>query len=90
VVVSTPGVRQKPERGGGGGGGLRQPARAAFGVPLRGRTPLHGELHRAVSPEQFLDAIKEAAFKVGADLQLVHERYKPPDHPVLLQFPQGR
>jgi 23S rRNA (cytosine1962-C5)-methyltransferase len=43
-----------------------------------------------VSGEQFFDAVKEAAFKAGVDLQLVHQRFQPPDHPVLLQFPQGR
>jgi len=43
-----------------------------------------------VSTEQFLDAVKEAAFKTEIDLQLVHQRFQPPDHPVLLQFPQGR
>ncbi len=43
-----------------------------------------------VSGEQFLEAVKEAAFKAEVDLQLVHQRFQQPDHPVLLQFPQGR
>ncbi len=43
-----------------------------------------------VSPEQFLDAVKEGAFKAGAELALVEERYQPPDHPIRLQFPEGR
>lgn len=43
-----------------------------------------------VSGEAFLGAVKEAGFKAGVDLQLVHQRYQPPDHPVLLQFPEGR
>lgn len=43
-----------------------------------------------VSPEAFFDAIKEAGFKAGVDLQLVEERYQPPDHPVRLQFREGR
>jgi 23S rRNA (cytosine1962-C5)-methyltransferase len=43
-----------------------------------------------VSPEAFLDAVKSAAAKVGADLALVEERYQPPDHPVRLAFPEGR
>jgi 23S rRNA (cytosine1962-C5)-methyltransferase len=43
-----------------------------------------------VSSEAFFGAVKEAAFKARVDLQLVHERYQPPDHPVLAQFPQGR
>jgi 23S rRNA (cytosine1962-C5)-methyltransferase len=43
-----------------------------------------------VSPEQFLDAVKEAGFKAGVDLTLVEERYQPPDHPIRMQFREGR
>jgi 23S rRNA (cytosine1962-C5)-methyltransferase len=43
-----------------------------------------------VSAEEFFTAVKEAAFKARVDLQLVHQRYQPPDHPTLAQFPQGR
>jgi len=43
-----------------------------------------------VTPEAFEGAVKEAGFKVGVDLTLVEERYQPPDHPIRLQFPEGR
>ncbi len=43
-----------------------------------------------VSPQAFFDAVKEGAYKAGADLALVEERYQPPDHPIRLQFPEGR
>ena len=43
-----------------------------------------------VSVEQFTDAVKEAAFKARIDLQLVAETRQPPDHPVSLQFREGR
>jgi 23S rRNA (cytosine1962-C5)-methyltransferase len=43
-----------------------------------------------VSAEAFADAVAEAAGKLGLSLQLVEERHQPPDHPVLLEFPQGR
>ncbi len=43
-----------------------------------------------VSPDAFLGALKEASFKAGVELALVEERYQPPDHPVRLQFPEGR
>jgi 23S rRNA (cytosine1962-C5)-methyltransferase len=43
-----------------------------------------------ISAEEFFTAVKEAAFKAKVDLQLVHQRFQPPDHPTLLQFPQGR
>jgi 23S rRNA (cytosine1962-C5)-methyltransferase len=43
-----------------------------------------------VSQEAFQGAVKEAAHKAGVDLALVEERYQPPDHPIRLQFPEGR
>ncbi len=43
-----------------------------------------------VTPDDFLGAIKEAAFNAEVDLALVEERYQPPDHPIRLQFPEGR
>ena len=43
-----------------------------------------------VGHDDFLGAVKEAAFKAGVDLALVEERYQPPDHPIRLQFPEGR
>ncbi|HEY1909070.1 MAG TPA: class I SAM-dependent rRNA methyltransferase [Myxococcaceae bacterium] len=43
-----------------------------------------------VSPEACEGAVKEAGFKAGVDLTLVEERYQPPDHPIRLQFPEGR
>lgn len=43
-----------------------------------------------VSPNDFMGAVREAAFKAGVDLALVEERYQPPDHPVRLQFPEGK
>jgi 23S rRNA (cytosine1962-C5)-methyltransferase len=43
-----------------------------------------------VSPEMFQDAVKEAAYKAGRELALVEERYQPPDHPIRLQFKEGR
>jgi len=43
-----------------------------------------------VTPEAFEGAVKEAGFKAGVDLTLVEELYQPPDHPIRLQFPEGR
>ena len=43
-----------------------------------------------VSPEAFEGAVKEAGFKTSVDLTLLEERFQPPDHPVRLQFPEGR
>jgi 23S rRNA (cytosine1962-C5)-methyltransferase len=43
-----------------------------------------------VSAEAFAGCVGEAAGKLGQQLQLVEERHQPPDHPVLIQFPQGQ
>lgn len=43
-----------------------------------------------VSPEAFFEAVKEAGYKAGLDLALVEERYQPPDHPLRLQFREGK
>ncbi len=43
-----------------------------------------------VSPEAFFEAVKEAAFNARVDLALVEERYQPADHPIRLQFREGR
>ena len=43
-----------------------------------------------VSSEAFFDAVKEGAYNADVDLTLVEERYQPPDHPIRLQFREGR
>jgi 23S rRNA (cytosine1962-C5)-methyltransferase len=43
-----------------------------------------------VSSEMFFDAVKEGAYNADVDLTLVEERYQPPDHPVRLQFREGK
>ena len=43
-----------------------------------------------VSSEAFLEAIREAAAKADVRLQLLFQRFQPPDHPIALQFPQAR
>jgi 23S rRNA (cytosine1962-C5)-methyltransferase len=43
-----------------------------------------------VSPEQFGEAVKEAAFKLRVELALVAETRQPADHPINLQFKEGR
>jgi 23S rRNA (cytosine1962-C5)-methyltransferase len=64
--------------------------RVALGVLRPGGLLCTASCTARVSAEQFFEAVKEAAFKAEVDLQLVQERYQPPDHPVLMQFPQGR
>jgi 23S rRNA (cytosine1962-C5)-methyltransferase len=64
--------------------------RAALAVLAPGGLLVTASCSARVSAEQFFDAVKEAAFKARADLQLVEERGQPPDHPVSPQFREGR
>jgi 23S rRNA (cytosine1962-C5)-methyltransferase len=64
--------------------------RTALGVLEPGGILCTASCTARVGAEEFLGAVKEAAFKAEADLQMVHQRFQPPDHPVLLQFPEGR
>jgi 23S rRNA (cytosine1962-C5)-methyltransferase len=64
--------------------------RAALAVVAPGGLLVTASCSARVSVEQFTDAVKEAAFKARIDLQLVGETRQPPDHPVSLQFREGR
>ena len=43
-----------------------------------------------VSAEDFFSAVKSAASAAGVRLQLLFQKFQPPDHPIALQFPEGR
>jgi len=64
--------------------------RAALQVLAPGGILVTASCSARVSPEQFQDAVKEAAYKTHIDLQLVEDRRQPPDHPVAPQFREGR
>jgi 23S rRNA (cytosine1962-C5)-methyltransferase len=64
--------------------------RAALAVLAPGGLLVTASCSARVSVEQFTDAVKEAAYKARVDLQLVRETRQPPDHPVSLQFREGR
>ncbi|HEY3445952.1 MAG TPA: class I SAM-dependent rRNA methyltransferase [Myxococcales bacterium] len=71
-------------------GGYTALNRIALSVLKEGGILCTSSCTARVNGEMFLEAIKEAAFKAEVDLQLVYQRFQPPDHPVLLQFQQGR
>lgn len=64
--------------------------RAALAVVAPGGLLVTASCSARVSVEQFTEAVKEAAFKARVDLQLVGETRQPADHPVSLQFREGR
>ncbi len=64
--------------------------RQALGLLRPGGLLATASCSARVEPEAFMGAVKEAAFKAGVDLSMVEERYQPPDHPIRLQFPEGK
>lgn len=64
--------------------------RQALAVLKKGGLLVTASCSARVSADDFLGAVKEAGFNAGVDLTLVEERYQPPDHPVRLQFPEGK
>ena len=64
--------------------------RAALGVLTQGGILATASCSARVSAEEFVGAIREAAAKTHTDLTLLEERKQPPDHPILLAFPEGR
>ena len=64
--------------------------RAALGLLAPGGILATASCSARVSPEEFVSAIREACAKTHTDLTLLEERRQPPDHPVLLAFPEGR
>lgn len=64
--------------------------RQALAVLRQGGLLATASCSARVTSEAFFGAVKEAAYKAGVDLELVEERYQPPDHPVRLQFPEGK
>jgi 23S rRNA (cytosine1962-C5)-methyltransferase len=64
--------------------------RQALAVLRKGGLLATASCSARVSPEAFFEAVKEGAYKAGVDLALVEERYQPPDHPIRLQFREGR
>ena len=64
--------------------------RAALNVLAPGGILATASCSARVSPDEFGSAIREACAKTHTDLLLLEERRQPPDHPVLLSFPEGR
>jgi len=64
--------------------------RAALHVLAPGGLLVTCSCSARVSADQFAEAVKEAAFKTRIELSLVAETRQPPDHPISLQFKEGR
>jgi 23S rRNA (cytosine1962-C5)-methyltransferase len=91
LVVCDPPAFAKSQRAVEGAlAGYASLNRAALAVLAPGGLLVTASCSARVSAEEFSDAVKEAAFKARVDLSLVAETRQPPDHPVSLQFREGR
>jgi 23S rRNA (cytosine1962-C5)-methyltransferase len=90
VVCDPPAFAKSQKAVEGALAGYASLNRAALAVLSPGGLLVTASCSARVSAEQFTDAVKEAAFKARVDLQLVRETRQPPDHPVSLQFREGR
>lgn len=64
--------------------------RQALAVVAKGGLLCTASCSARVSSDAFYGAVREGALNAGVDLTLVEERYQPADHPVRLQFPEGK
>ncbi|MGC3999634.1 MAG: class I SAM-dependent rRNA methyltransferase [Anaeromyxobacter sp.] len=90
VVCDPPAFAKSQKAVEGALAGYASLNRAALAVLAPGGLLVTCSCSARVSAEAFSDAVKEAAFKARVDLALVRETRQPPDHPVSLQFPEGR
>lgn len=90
VVCDPPAFAKSQKAVEGALAGYASLNRAALAVLAPGGLLVTASCSARVSAEAFGDAVKEAAFKARVDLQLVAETRQPADHPVTLQFREGR
>jgi 23S rRNA (cytosine1962-C5)-methyltransferase len=90
VVCDPPAFAKSQKAVEGALAGYASLNRAALAVLSPGGLLVTASCSARVSAEQFSDAVKEAAYKAKVDLALVAETRQPPDHPVSLQFREGR
>lgn len=64
--------------------------RQALGVLAKGGLLCTASCSARVTPEVFYQAIRDAARNANTHLTLLQERFQPPDHPIALEFPEGK
>ncbi len=90
VVCDPPAFAKSQKAVEGALAGYASLNRAALQVLAPGGLLVTCSCSARVSAEQFTEAVKEAAFKLRIELALVGETRQPADHPVSLQFREGR
>ena len=90
VVCDPPAFAKSQKAVEGALAGYASLNRAALQVLAPGGLLVTCSCSARVSAEQFAEAVKEAAFKTRIELALVAETRQPYDHPISLQFKEGR
>jgi 23S rRNA (cytosine1962-C5)-methyltransferase len=90
VVCDPPAFAKSQKAVEGALAGYASLNRAALSVLSPGGVLVTASCSARVSSEQFFDAVKEAAFKLRMELQVIAETHQPADHPVSPQFREGR
>ncbi len=90
VVCDPPAFAKSQKAVEGALAGYASLNRAALQVLAPGGLLVTCSCSARVTAEQFGEAVKEAAFKSRIELCLVAETRQPPDHPISLQFKEGR
>src|SRR5512137_6504 len=90
VVCDPPAFAKSQKAVEGALAGYASLNRAALQVLAPGGLLVTCSCSARVSAEQFTEAVKEAAFKTHVELSLVAETRQPYDHPISLQFREGR
>lgn len=90
VILDPPAFAKSQKAVEGAIAGYASLNRQALAVLKAGGILCTASCSARVSAEAFFDAVKEGAYNAGVDLTLVEERYQPPDHPIRLQFKEGR
>jgi 23S rRNA (cytosine1962-C5)-methyltransferase len=90
VVCDPPAFAKSQKAVEGALAGYASLNRAALQVLSPGGLLVTCSCSARVSAEQFTEAVKEAAYKARVELSLVSETRQPADHPISLQFREGR
>jgi 23S rRNA (cytosine1962-C5)-methyltransferase len=90
VVCDPPAFAKSQKAVEGALAGYASLNRAALAVLSPGGLLVTCSCSARVSADQFFEAVKEAAFKTHVELALVAETRQPFDHPISLQFKEGR
>jgi 23S rRNA (cytosine1962-C5)-methyltransferase len=90
VVCDPPAFAKSQKAVEGALAGYASLNRAALQVLAPGGLLVTCSCSARVSAEQFTEAVKEAAYKARVELALVGETRQPADHPISLQFREGR